>query len=102
MMLRLGLREDGTRPSHGYGDLHVASLGVVLCEMVTGRAPFTGETNSHIAVAILENEPVPVSHLAPNAPSELQRIVRKSLAKDRGVSNRTASDRRDGQGHAHA
>ena len=56
--------------------------GVVLYEMVTGRLPFTGETTSLIAVAILENEPVPISRFALNAASELQRIVRKSLAKD--------------------
>ncbi len=68
------------------------SLGVVLYEMVTGRTPFTGETTSHVAVAILEDEPVPVSRLAPNAPSELQRIVRKSLAKDREERYQSARD----------
>lgn len=30
------------------------SLGVVLYEMVTGQAPFTGETPSHVIVSILE------------------------------------------------
>ncbi|HJY28468.1 MAG TPA: protein kinase [Pyrinomonadaceae bacterium] len=68
------------------------SLGVLLYEMVTGSAPFTGETASHIAVAILENDPVPVSLIAKHAPSELQRIVRKSLAKDRDERYQTARD----------
>ena len=68
------------------------SLGVVLFEMITGRAPFTGETTSHIVVAILENEPAPLSGLAPNTPVELQRIVRKSLAKDRDERYQTARD----------
>jgi Tol biopolymer transport system component/serine/threonine protein kinase len=68
------------------------SLGVLLYEMVTGRAPFTGETTSHIAVAILEKEPASLVSLAPNVPLELQRIVRKSLAKDREERYQTARD----------
>jgi eukaryotic-like serine/threonine-protein kinase len=68
------------------------SLGVLLYEMVTGRAPFTGETTSHIAVAILEKEPASLVSLAPNVPLELQRIVRKSLAKDRDERYQTARD----------
>jgi serine/threonine protein kinase len=64
----------------------------VLYELITGRAPFTGETTSHIAVAILESQPAPLSHFAPNAPSELQRIVRKSLAKDPDERYQTARD----------
>src|SRR5438552_7850774 len=68
------------------------SLGVVLYEMVTGRKPFTGETSSHIAVAILEKEPVPLAIFAPLAPAELQRIVRKALAKDRDERHQTARD----------
>jgi serine/threonine protein kinase len=34
------------------------SLGVVLYEMITGRAPFAGETASHIIVSILEKDRV--------------------------------------------
>ncbi len=68
------------------------SLGVLLYEIVTGRAPFTGETTHHIAVAVLENDPVPISLIAPQTPSELQRIVRKSLTKDRNERYQTARD----------
>ena len=68
------------------------SLGVVLYEMVAGRVPFRGETNSHTVVAILETEPPPLATFAPNTPAELQRIVRKALSKDSDSRYQTARD----------
>jgi eukaryotic-like serine/threonine-protein kinase len=68
------------------------SLGVVLYEMVAGRAPFRGETKSHTVVSILETEPAPLTTFAPDAPAELQRIVRKALTKDRDSRYQTARD----------
>ena len=68
------------------------SLGVVLYEMVAGRAPFRGETKSHTVVSILETEPAPLATFAPDAPAELQRIVRKALTKDRDSRYQTARD----------
>src|SRR5262245_1407635 len=59
----------------------VWSLGVVLYEMVAGRPPFEGETASHVTVSVLEHEPAPLTRFAPDAPTELQRIVRKCLTK---------------------
>jgi serine/threonine protein kinase len=59
----------------------VFSFGIVRYEMVTGQAPFRGETPSHQIVAILEKEPQPLSQLAPDIPSELDRIIGKALAK---------------------
>jgi serine/threonine protein kinase/Tol biopolymer transport system component len=58
------------------------ALGVVLYEMITGRLPFTGETPSHIIVSILEKEPESLTHFLPQAPTELQWIVRKALRKN--------------------
>lgn len=68
------------------------SLGVVLYEMVAGRPPFHGETRSHTVVSILESEPAPLTTFAPEAPAELQRIVRKALTKDRDSRYQTARD----------
>jgi serine/threonine protein kinase len=55
------------------------SLGVVLYEMLTGHRPFTGETVNHIIVAILEQEPPPLAE--PTVPAELERILKRMLAK---------------------
>ena len=68
------------------------SLGVVLYEMLAGQAPFAGETSSHIGVAILEKEPAPPVRYASQLPADLQRIVRKTLAKDRDDRYQSARD----------
>jgi tetratricopeptide (TPR) repeat protein len=59
----------------------VWSLGVVLYEMVAGRVPFEGETASHVTVSVLDHEPASLTRFAPDAPAELERIVRKCLTK---------------------
>jgi serine/threonine protein kinase len=56
------------------------SLGVVLYEMVTGRAPFAGETPSHAVVSILETQPLPLTQ-ENEMPRGLERIVDKALRK---------------------
>src|SRR6185295_3118094 len=58
-------------------------LGVVLYEMASGRAPFTGETPTDVVVAIVEREQPPISEHVEATPPELERIVRKALRKDR-------------------
>src|SRR2546423_6008434 len=58
------------------------SLGVVLYEMATGRAPFVGETKTDVIVAIAKNDPPALARFAPNAPAEFEWIVLKALRKD--------------------
>ena len=59
------------------------SLGVVLYEMLAGAAPFDGATTSDTIAAVIYKEPEPILNFVNNAPAELQRIIRKSLQKNR-------------------
>ena len=70
----------------------IFSMGVVLFEMLTGRSPFEGNSASSVLVSILEREPPPISRYIPNAPSELQRIMTRSLAKRRDERYQTVRD----------
>ena len=68
------------------------SVGVVLYEMVTGRLPFEGSTPSHVIVAILEKEPLPLSAYAQNVPEALDWIVTETLTKDPAERTQTARE----------
>ena len=70
----------------------IFSLGVVLYEMVAGRAPFTGRTDSHIRVSIIDQQPPPLSQQSEEVPRQLDRIVAKALAKDRSKRYQTITD----------
>jgi len=68
------------------------SLGVVLYEMITGTGPFVGETATDSISLILQKEPVPLTSYIKGVPAELERIVSKSLTKDREERYQTAKD----------
>jgi serine/threonine protein kinase/Tol biopolymer transport system component len=58
------------------------ALGVVLYEMLAGRRPFLGDHDSALRQAILAEEPEPLARRRPDVPPELERIVRRLLARD--------------------
>jgi serine/threonine protein kinase len=68
------------------------SLGIVLYEMVAGRLPFKGDSESAVIHSILHDDPEPLTALRSGLPIDLDRIVGKCLAKDPAERYQHAED----------
>ncbi len=66
-------------PVDARADLY--STGVVLYELLTGRAPFRGETPVAVAYQHVSEAPVPPSELVEAVPRALDAVVLRALAK---------------------
>ena len=62
----------------------VYSFGVTCYHMLTGEAPFTGDTPVSVALQHIQVEPRPLKNLRKDLPPELCQVVHKMMAKNPG------------------
>jgi serine/threonine-protein kinase len=70
---------EGAREVDGRADVY--ALGVVLFEMLTGKLPFGGDSDSEVLRKQMRMQAPPVRSLVPGVPVALDAIVRRALAK---------------------
>jgi eukaryotic-like serine/threonine-protein kinase len=70
----------------------IFALGAILYEMVMGKATFQKPTSADTISAILNEEPAPISQLAPDTPVGLERVVSRCLEKNAEQRFQSASD----------
>ncbi len=61
----------------------IYSLGVILYEMVTGRAPFQGDSSLSVAMKHRSETPIDPRKFNAEVPSDLSRVILKCLEKDK-------------------
>ncbi len=61
----------------------IFSFGVVLYELLTSKLPFRGEHQAALMYSLVNEEPQPIARFNENVPPDLERIVIKTLEKDR-------------------
>ena len=70
----------------------IFSFGVVLYEMLAGRLPFTGEYESSMMYAIVNEEPEPIQKYRSGLSSEMMHVLNRALEKQPADRYQTMSD----------
>ena len=76
------------------GRTDLFSLGASLYEMATGKQAFDGNTSAVVFESILNRQPVSSLELNPDLPAQLERILDRSLEKDRDLRYQSAAEMR--------
>ena len=70
----------------------IFSFGCILYEVITRRKAFDGKDAIDSLNKIIREQPTPIANLNPEVPSDLQRVVRRCLAKDPEERYQTIKD----------
>lgn len=70
----------------------VYGLGAVLYELLTGAAPYLGNSDADTLRQLIAGEPPPVGRARPHVPRDLEAITRKCLARKPGDRYATAHE----------
>jgi serine/threonine protein kinase len=70
----------------------IFSLGVILHEMISGVAPFHGDSAVETLHAILKEDPPPLPDRDGTIPAELEHVIRHCLEKDPDARFQSARD----------
>ncbi len=70
----------------------IFAFGAILYEMVMGKRSFERKTSADTISAILNEEPPPISELAPDTPAGIDRVIRRCLEKNPEQRFQSASD----------
>jgi serine/threonine protein kinase/Tol biopolymer transport system component len=73
----------------------IFAFGEVMYEMATGKKAFDGRSQASVISAIMSSDPPPISSLQPMTPPQLDRVVKKCLAKEAEGRWQAASDLTD-------
>ena len=68
------------------------STGIVLYEMLTGKAPFDGDNPVAIAMQHLHATPTPIQALAPDVPQAISQVCMKAMEKNPAMRYQSARD----------
>jgi len=70
----------------------IFSFGVVIYEMITGRTPFAGDSFLETLANLINSEPPPLARFTANLPDKLQKIVARTLLKNKRERYQTMQD----------
>jgi serine/threonine protein kinase/tetratricopeptide (TPR) repeat protein len=68
------------------------AVGVILYECLSGRRPFSGNTDEAILAQVRNLHPLPASQFNPQVPLELDHVILKALAKERDARYQSANE----------
>ena len=70
----------------------IYSLGIVMYEMLTGRLPYIGNSDTEVAVMHMNTQAAPPRAILPEIPEELERICLKAMDSDIDTRYQTAAE----------